>query len=49
MQEGKLIFQDQNKLSMVKVWLALEMRQFINASVHDVFRLVKSDGLCPNY
>lgn len=48
-REGKLIFNNMDKLSMFKVWMTLEARQFINASVHDVYRLVKSDGLAPNY
>lgn len=48
-EEGKLILQNSDKMSMLKVWLTLEVRQFITASSHDVYRLVKSDGLCPNY
>ncbi|GMM44379.1 Cqd1 protein [Pichia kluyveri] len=48
-QEGKLIFEKMNKIAMLKVWATLEARQFINASVHDVYQLVKSDGLAPNY
>lgn len=48
-QEGKLIFEKMNKIAMLKVWATLEARQFINASVHDVHQLVKSDGLAPNY
>jgi aarF domain-containing kinase len=34
---------------MLKVWMTLEARQLVNASVHDVYKLVKSDGLSPNY
>ncbi|CAI8498220.1 unnamed protein product [Pichia kudriavzevii] len=48
-QEGKLILKDMNHLSMIKVWLTLEARQFVNASVSDIHRLVKCDGLAPNY
>lgn len=48
-KEGKLIFRDTSKLSMIKVWLTFEVRQYIKASVQDVYGLVKSDGLCPNY
>lgn len=36
-------------LQMAKVWLALEMRQFINASVQDIYRCVKYDRLSPNH
>ncbi|VVT52085.1 uncharacterized protein SAPINGB_P003312 [Magnusiomyces paraingens] len=39
---------DDDVLSMVKVWLALETRQFINASIQDIHNLVKYDLLCPN-
>lgn len=39
---------DTNALSMVKVWLALEARQFILASVQDIDALVKADMLSPN-
>lgn len=39
---------DEDVLSMVKVWLALETRQFINASIQDIHSLVKYDMLCPN-
>lgn len=36
-------------MSMFKVWIALEIRQFISASIQDIHRLVKYDGLCPNH
>lgn len=36
-------------LQMAKVWLALETRQFINASVQDIYRCVKYDRLSPNH
>lgn len=35
-------------LSVFKVWVALETRQFINASIDDIHNLVKYDFLCPN-
>uniref|UniRef100_A0A060T8L2 ARAD1D12386p n=1 Tax=Blastobotrys adeninivorans TaxID=409370 RepID=A0A060T8L2_BLAAD len=35
-------------LSMAKVWVALEVRQFITASIQDIHNLVKYDQLCPN-
>ncbi|KAK6200159.1 putative ABC1 family protein, mitochondrial precursor [Scheffersomyces amazonensis] len=47
-KEGRDILRNENSLSMVKVWLALEVRQFINASVQDIHSLVKSDMLSPN-
>ncbi|ODV97836.1 hypothetical protein PACTADRAFT_73514 [Pachysolen tannophilus NRRL Y-2460] len=49
LQDGKLLLRNGNTISMVKVWLALEIRQFFHASIHDIHNLVKSDGLCPNY
>jgi len=33
---------------LLKVWIALEARQFINSSVEDVENLVKYDLLSPN-
>lgn len=36
LKDGKLILKNSNSLSMVKVWLTLEVRQFINASIQDV-------------
>lgn len=39
---------DKNMLSMVKVWLAIETRQFITASIQDIHNIVKYDFLCPN-
>lgn len=38
----------EDSLSMAKVWLTLELRRFITASIQDVHGLVKYDGLCPN-
>ncbi|KAI5965640.1 uncharacterized protein KGF55_001002 [Candida pseudojiufengensis] len=35
-KEGREMMKDENSLSMVKIWLALEVRQFINASIQDV-------------
>mgnify|MGYP001043673704 CR=1 FL=1 len=47
-KEGREIFKDENTLSMLKVWVTLEVRQFINASVQDIHALVKADMLSPN-
>lgn len=33
---------------LLKVWIALEAREFINSSVEDVENLVKYDLLSPN-
>jgi len=33
---------------LLKIWIALEARQFINSSVEDVENLVKYDLLSPN-
>ncbi|CDK29835.1 unnamed protein product [Kuraishia capsulata CBS 1993] len=49
LQDGRMILKNGDKISMLKVWLALEVRQFIHASIQDVHKLVKSDGLSPNY
>lgn len=35
-------------LSFLKVWLGLEMRQFLTSSMEDVENLVKYDLLSPN-
>ncbi|CAH2447860.1 UbiB family protein [Komagataella phaffii CBS 7435] len=48
-KDGKMILKNKNTVSMVKVWLVFEVRQFIHASVQDIYNLVKSDGLSPNY
>lgn len=39
---------NEDTISMAKIWLALEVRQFINASIQDIHTLVKYDGLSPN-
>lgn len=36
LKEGRDLLKNENSLSMVKVWLVLEVRQFINASIQDV-------------
>ncbi|KAK8440546.1 hypothetical protein B9J08_03654 [Candidozyma auris] len=47
-KEGREIMKDEDSMSMVKVWLALEVRQFIHASIQDIHALVKADMLSPN-
>lgn len=46
--DGRAMFSNEDMVSMLKVWLALETRQFISATVEEVNSLVKYDGLCPN-
>lgn len=36
LKEGRDILRDEVSLNMIKVWLALEVRQLIHASVQDV-------------
>ncbi|SCU94652.1 LANO_0E07536g1_1 [Lachancea nothofagi CBS 11611] len=48
-REGRSILQDVDTLSMWKIWLGLELRQFMNLSVKQMHDLVKTDQLCPNY
>lgn len=36
LKEGREILRDEDTSSLVKVWLALEVRQFIHASIQDV-------------
>ncbi len=35
-QDGNKILKNMNTASMIKVWLGLEIRQFIHASIEDV-------------
>lgn len=36
LKEGREILKNEDSLNMMKVWLALEVRQFIHASIQDV-------------
>ncbi|KAM9895802.1 hypothetical protein OXX69_010883 [Metschnikowia pulcherrima] len=47
-KEGKELLQNEDSLNMMKVWLALEVRQLISASVQDIHALVKADMLSAN-
>jgi hypothetical protein len=40
LKEGREILKNEDSLNMMKVWLALEVRQFIHASIQDV-RILK--------
>lgn len=42
------VFTTEDMLQMLKVWVVLETRQFITASVQDIYRCVKYDRLSPN-
>ncbi|KAK9470951.1 ABC1 family-domain-containing protein [Dipodascopsis tothii] len=48
-QGGAQVLQDQSVLQILKVWAALEARQFVTGSAQDMVRLVRLDQLCPNY
>lgn len=41
-KEGREIFKNEDSLNMMKVWLALEVRQLIHASIQDV-RILKNE------
>lgn len=41
-KEGRELLSNENSLSMIKVWLALEVRQFIHASVQDVSNILSA-------
>lgn len=45
---GVLARRDGEAVSFLKVWLGLEMRQFLTSSMEDVESLVKYDLLSPN-
>ncbi|SCU84707.1 LADA_0D03312g1_1 [Lachancea dasiensis] len=48
-REGRSILQEVDTLSMWKIWIGLELRQFMNLSVKQMHDLVKTDQLCPSY
>ncbi|SCU92040.1 LAMI_0E08482g1_1 [Lachancea mirantina] len=48
-REGRSILQDVETLSMIKIWLGLEIRQLMSLSVKQMRYLVKTDQLCSNY
>lgn len=41
LKEGREILSNEDSLNMVKVWLALEVRQFIHASIQDVCTILQ--------
>ncbi|CAN6613054.1 hypothetical protein TRVA0_005S02014 [Trichomonascus vanleenenianus] len=47
-QEKSEFLSGRDRMSMAKVWIAIEVRQFITASIQDIHNLVRYDRLCPN-
>ncbi|KAK9240681.1 ABC1 family-domain-containing protein [Lipomyces kononenkoae] len=47
-QSSPHMLKDQSLQPMLKVWVALEARQFVTGSAQDIKRLVRYDLLCPN-
>lgn len=43
------LLHDVSSLSMLKIWLGLEIRQLMSFSAKQIYELVKTDQLCPNY
>ncbi|AET40945.1 Cqd1p Ecym_7093 [Eremothecium cymbalariae DBVPG len=48
-REHKDKLQAVGKWPMIKTWLGLELRQFVNLSVKQIDDMVKTDQLCPSY
>ncbi|KAK9450711.1 ABC1 family-domain-containing protein [Limtongia smithiae] len=48
MNSPQNILHDESTSSMLKVWVALEAREFVTASAQDINRLIRYDRLCPN-
>lgn len=48
LREGREIMKNDDTLNVLKVWLALEVRQFIHVLIQDIHALVKADMLSPN-
>ncbi|KAK9483286.1 ABC1 family-domain-containing protein [Lipomyces starkeyi] len=47
-QSSPQMLKDHSLQPMLKVWVALEARQFVTGSAQDIKRLVRYDLLCPN-
>ncbi|KAK9369988.1 ABC1 family-domain-containing protein [Lipomyces kononenkoae] len=47
-QSSPQMLKDQSLQPMLKVWVALEARQFVTGSAQDIKRLIRYDILCPN-
>ncbi|KAK9456664.1 ABC1 family-domain-containing protein [Dipodascopsis uninucleata] len=47
-QSSSNVLKDQSLAPMLKVWVALEAREFVTGSAQDIVRLVHYDRLCPN-
>lgn len=48
-RESTSLLHDASTLSMLKIWIGLELRYLMSSSAKKIFDLVKSDQLCPNY
>lgn len=48
-RESKSLLHDASTFSMLKLWIGLELRSLMSSSAKNIFELVKSDQLCPNY
>ncbi|CDO95202.1 unnamed protein product [Kluyveromyces dobzhanskii CBS 2104] len=43
------ILQEMGSLSMLKIWIGLEIRHLMSISSKQIYELVKTDQLSPNY
>ncbi|AJW08738.1 hypothetical protein H821_YJM1443P00168 [Saccharomyces cerevisiae YJM1443] len=48
-REAKSLLKDASTLSMLKIWVGLEVRQLMHLSMKQIYDLVRTDQLCPNY
>ncbi|CCH59268.1 hypothetical protein TBLA_0B04310 [Henningerozyma blattae CBS 6284] len=48
-KESNTLIQDASRLSMLKIWMGLELRQLMNLSAAQIHYLLRTDQLSPNY
>lgn len=48
-RENLKLLNNADGLSMLKVWIGLEIRYLMSTSAKSIFELIKTDQLCPNY
>ncbi|QLL30883.1 hypothetical protein HG536_0A06980 [Torulaspora globosa] len=48
-RENLKLLNSADVLSMLKVWIGLEIRYLISSSAKNIVELIKTDQLCPNY
>lgn len=48
-REARSLLNDASTLSMLKIWVGLEVRQLMHLSMKQIYDLVRTDQLCPNY